>query len=420
MWILGRCLAAAALVGLGACADDTGSDVTDLEPLKVVAVSASDDQSGVMGTALSLPLAVTVRRGFEPEVGANVAWRASAGNVTATSVTDVSGRASAIWILGDVQGPMTASARVSGAEGSPVVFHATAIEGITAALVSGDNQHGRVGSSLLPLRIEVRANGKLRPGMTVSWHPTTGSMAPAVSVTDSNGIASGTWTLDTIAGEQTGHATISGSLNGPVTFAATADAGPAAAMRAEEGDHQTLPANYESFKGLAAAVTDRYGNPVARQAVRWTVESGPVALLSAAQATDSGGRTYAVVAPTGTPGTAVVRAALTGGLSATFALTVDVPGYLVRLTNYRFVSAQNGSTQPAVDTIPAGATMVWLLTPFDYDSHRIVSVGLPTFPSTPDFPYSGQSTVSVTFATPGKYRYADFYYPTITGIIVVK
>jgi plastocyanin len=137
--------------------------------------------------------------------------------------------------------------------------------------------------------------------------------------------------------------------------------------------------------------------------------------------TDAAGRAYAVVAPTGTPGTAVVRAAVPGGkLSAVFALTADIPAYLVRLTDYSFVSAQNGSTNPAVDTIPAGTRMVWLLTPFDYDSHRVISTGSPAFPNTPDFPYSGQSTVSVTFTTPGRYDYADFYFPTKTGIVVVK
>ena len=84
-----------------------------------------------------------------------------------------------------------------------------------------------------------------------------------------------------------------------------------------------------------------------------------------------------------------------------------------------FVSQQNG-TSPAVDTIRAGETMEWIQTPFDYDQHRVVSVGDPSFQDTRDFPYANPSIVSVTFAVPGTYHYTDFYYPLATGIIVVR
>ena len=38
-----------------------------------------------------------------------------------------------------------------------------------------------------------------------------------------------------------------------------------------------------------------------------------------------------------------------------------------------------------------------------------------------DFPYyANPSTVSVTFTTPGTYHYADPYFPSVTGIVVVQ
>ena len=50
-----------------------------------------------------------------------------------------------------------------------------------------------------------------------------------------------------------------------------------------------------------------------------------------------------------------------------------------------------------MDTIRAGETMEWIQTPFDYDLHRVVSVGDPSFQDTGDFPYANPSIVSVRF-----------------------
>lgn len=126
-------------------------------------------------------------------------------------------------------------------------------------------------------------------------------------------------------------------------------------------------------------------------------------------------------APISSAGAAVVRAALSGGVSSVdFRLTAGPPAYLVQLhTNSgAFVSRQNGS-RPAVDTIPAGATVVWTLDPFDYDLHGVMSVGTPSFPGGGDFPYANPSTVRALFTTPGIYKYEDPY-SGAAGIIVVR
>jgi hypothetical protein len=146
------------------------------------------------------------------------------------------------------------------------------------------------------------------------------------------------------------------------------------------GDGKTLAVNHAAFSSLIAEVNDQFGNAVQGAAVTWTVESGPVAFITMGGATDAAGRSAAVLAPNGTVGGAVVRAALPGGTPAvTFTLTVapSTPYVvIVRTPNGNsppdaFLSAQNGTTNPAVDTIPAGATMEWRVEPWDYLSSMV-------------------------------------------------
>jgi plastocyanin len=111
----------------------------------------------------------------------------------------------------------------------------------------------------------------------------------------------------------------------------------------------------------------------------------------------------------------------------TFTLTVGPPApyvVIVRSNSPKdvFLSAQNGTTNPAVDTLPAGATLEWRVEPWDYFLYYgrdLVPVGQPSFPQQ-TFPPDDPSTVSVTFTVPGTYHYADSWSPGGTGIIVVQ
>jgi plastocyanin len=291
------------------------------------------------------------------------------------------------------------------------------------AVATSNGQTGVIGTTLpLPLRAQVRSDGAPKAGVTVFWRPFAGSVSPTESITDSDGFAVTAWTLGTAAGVTATDARIAGAQPASVAFRATALGGPAVAIDTVSGDGQTLPAN-RTFSSLIAVVTDQYGNGVKGESVTWTVESGPVAFRTMGGTTDAGGRSAAIVEPSGTVGAAVVRAALPGGApSVDFTLTIGPPEWAVALNtngSYAFVSAQNNSSSPAVDTIPAGRTMKWTLEPFDYDQHGVVSVGSPSFERV-DFPYGNPSTVSVTFTTPGTYHYADPYYPGVTGIVVVQ
>ena len=76
-----------------------------------------------------------------------VTWSASAGTISPrSSVTDLTGIASATWTLGGVPGTMTGTATVAGAQGSPLTFHAIAVPPLRLVAVPASNgQTGTVG-----------------------------------------------------------------------------------------------------------------------------------------------------------------------------------------------------------------------------------------------------------------------------------
>jgi hypothetical protein len=300
------------------------------------AVGASNEQTGVAGAKLPLPLQVKVQSDGASKAGVTVTWVASDGSITpASSLTDGAGVAAATWTLGTNAGLMVVSATVAGAQGSPVSFSATALASTAVAVAASNGQSGVVGTTLTqPLRVKVGAGGYVGAGVTVLWSvdPQEGTITPVSSLTDADGFATATWTLGTLAGTRTAYANVSGAQGSPVTFSATALPGPATGIQRVGSDGQIVPVNLDGFWALTAVATDQYGNGVAGQVVTWTVVSGPVAVLSSAGTTDAAGQSAAVLALNGTQGSAVVRAALAGtGGSVDFALTVGPPESLVFL-----------------------------------------------------------------------------------------
>ncbi len=297
-----------------------------------------------------------------------------------------------------------------------------------APTASGNDQVGPLATALSePLRVVVDSAGTKRAGVTVSWHVSGDDIAPQSSVTNAAGIAAATWTIGTVAGIHFATVTVVGSLD-TVTFSATAPPGPAAALQKTAGDKQTVGANAAFLSDLSVSVTDRYGNAIAgaAQGVTCTVEHGPVAFIEILSGDNTSPYSTARLRPLGSQGGAVVRAALSRiAQTVDFTLTVGPPHYAVFLRPLApktvFLSQQNATSAPAVDTIPAGQAVVWTLDPFDYyDIHSVVSVGMPSFPNTGNFPYRNPSTVSVTFSAPGTYHYADGANTDVTGIVVVQ
>jgi len=81
-----------------------------------------------------------------------------------------------------------------------------------------------------------------------------------------------------------------------------------------------------------------------------------------------------------------------------------------------FVSRHNGSRQPAVDTIQAGATVTWTWS--GNLPHNVRSIGSPSFTSSTT--RTGSGTYAVRFDVPGAYRYDCVVHGlAMTGTIVV-
>jgi plastocyanin len=190
---------------------------------------SGNNQSGTVGQALASPIRVLVTRDGQPEVGATVTWSATGTGALmapASGVTDASGLAASTWTLPHAAGTRSATATVSGANGSPVSFSATALAGAatTLALKSGNAQSGEV-SMALPAPLKVRAAdqfGNGVAGVVITWQATGGggSAAPTTSNTDTSG-ATTVWTLGATIGGQGAEGAATGLTGSPVAFTAT-------------------------------------------------------------------------------------------------------------------------------------------------------------------------------------------------------
>ncbi len=149
-------LAGGALLLLSACSSEQS---TGPGPVAVaIATQAGDAQSGVVGAALSVPLAVVVTdKDGKPISGARVDWDVGPGSGTVSpsrSAADSRGVATTVWTLGTTAGTARVSAQVNGV--TPVTFVATVITGPAALLVASPE------AAYLNVSDTVRVRGSLR------------------------------------------------------------------------------------------------------------------------------------------------------------------------------------------------------------------------------------------------------------------
>jgi hypothetical protein len=187
-------VAAIALVSLAACDDPVSPPVP-----AVMEVHSGNGQDTLMGSPLSQPLRVVVRDGrSRPVSGAWVRWSLAegSGELSAdSSRTDSAGMASARLTLGSVAGPYQVTAR----HGSlpPVHFSGRAQTHCEARVVRGLRFTEAVPAVLthdsVAVRVQVLCDDATPlAGTQVEWAVVTGSAAPAVpsSPTDGAGFAS--------------------------------------------------------------------------------------------------------------------------------------------------------------------------------------------------------------------------------------
>jgi len=284
---------------------------------------------------------------------------------------------------------------------------------------SGDAQNGTVGQPLgAPLQVVVTVGGQPSSGVTVAWSTTAagGSMTPPSGPTNTDGVASSTWSLGTAAGAQSASATVAGAAGSPVTFTASAAAGPAATIDKAGGDGQSGETNTQLALPLQARVTDQFGNGAAGVGVDWSATGAAVSAPTVA--TDAGGISQTSITLGGTAGPITIVAESNGlagsplSFSATAVEPAPIPASVdVTVRNDNFLSERNGTLNPAVDTVQVGGTVTWTWAASATNPHDVTSSGSPTFTSSAT---TAQPFVHgpITFPTAGTY----IYYCTQHGV----
>jgi len=222
--------------------------------------------------------------------------------------------------------------------------------------IAGGGQTDTVGTPLAtPLEVEARAaDGVGVGGVSVRFRGLTGggAVADSVVVTDVAGRARTTATLGGTLGIQSFQASVSGLSGSPVTFNATALAGPPVQLLPVAGDAQLAVVNTLLPTAPRVQVRDAGGNAVAGVAITFTVASGGGNRTGGSQVSDSGG--FATVGGW-TLGTLAGTNSLTAtgaGLTRSFTATgVAGPATLLVATAGNLQSAVVGSavaTDPAV------------------------------------------------------------------------
>jgi len=178
-----------------------------------------------------------------------------------------------------------------------------------------------------PIRVVVTEGGIPKAGVSVDWETSgQGATVGQSILSDQDGMAQTFWKMPNTAGPQQATATVLGAAGSPVTFVATALAGPPSRILIEAGDGQSQTSDLVFTEALAVRVTDRLSNPVDQVPVQWQVTAGSVILGAAVTSTGTDG--IAEVELTAGPfdGDATVTAALSSGSpSVVFHLTVAPP-----------------------------------------------------------------------------------------------
>jgi len=186
--LLAPSLVAAASLWLSACGG--GSDTAGPGPVPTnIRVEAGNQQTGVVGTALSTPLLVVVTdANNRPVANRRVDWDVGPGSGSAnptSSTTNSRGEATTVWTLGSFAGTARITAQVTGVNAT--TFTATVLPGAAAQLVATPDVLTLGVGDTLRLRAAVRDQfGNDLPNQVISFS----SLQPGVATVSSSGLVS--------------------------------------------------------------------------------------------------------------------------------------------------------------------------------------------------------------------------------------
>ena len=335
-------------------------------PSNTMSIASGDNQSGVAGSTLPAPLAVSFSGAPVGSANVTLDWQVVTGNATIQEsssgtytqqlVTSAGSSASIHLVLGSSAGSVTVAANCSAGctAGQNQAFTATiaAAPSNTMSVASGDGQSGVAGSTLpAPLTASFSGAPVGSAKVTLDWQVLTGNATIQESnssnfsqqlVTSSGSSASIHLVLGPAAGSVTVAANCSAgctagqnlSFNETITAASTA-----VTLSIYDGNSQTGAPGSTLPKPLQVLLTPPTGFEGGTFPVQWYVESGSATLV------ESGNVSYTenvVMSPSGGGATSQVSVALganTGNVSVSATCQACTPSTRV----FQLVSAANGT-----------------------------------------------------------------------------
>jgi hypothetical protein len=264
-----------------------------------IAGAGGDGQVDTVGATLNTPYRVRVADDNDNGVaGVTVGWAVPAGegSFSQSTVTDASGIATAVRVLGTTAGAQTATAAVGGLQGSPVEFTATANAGtaVSITLNAGGNQFATASTAVAvaPSVIVRDGFGNPRSNVDVTFTATTGdaTITGPSQTTGPDGVATvGSWTVSSVRRLDTLTATAPGLAGNPVQISVRAAWGLAAHVQP-----QALAANcVTGGHNVTSGPPPRVGSPAAAYLSLLNANGTMTRYVTPFDTTDDGGlRTF--------------------------------------------------------------------------------------------------------------------------------
>lgn len=318
-----------------------------------IAVVKGDGQSGVAGGILAESLVVKITDATSrPVAQVRVAFVPDAGGGRTqpdTAVTDNSGNAAALWILGTQSGSHKVQANVVGSSQIVTSFTANISAGTPAnfQLVSGNAQTAPAGATLSSALVVKALDGQGNPvpGIVVSWSVTGGgAVNPVTSTTGSDGTASTQRTLGPGAGAQTTIANAGDIPGSPITFSAMATSGSAGQLSITTQPAATATVGQTLSRQPQVQLRDNLGNPVGQAGIAVTASLG-------AGAPAGGALAGQLTQPTDATGLATFTDLSIGGAVGNF--TLSFSGANLAAVTSTQIAVTSGAPSASLSTVSA-------------------------------------------------------------------
>ena len=306
------------LLGLTSCGSD-GPGTTEPDPPRPTVLNVIPDDITLSFLGATSTLVPHIRDQNGQPIAATVTW--SSDNMAVATVNG----------SGLLTAGQNGTATVTATAGSLSDVVAVTVQQVATQLevASGGDQSATVGQALGEA-VAVRAKdagGAPTAGANLSFVVSAGggTVGDPTVTTDADGLASTTWTLGTVAGEQTMDVSFVGGSTAPLQVSATGLAGAAAVLAKSSGDSQDGAIGQAVPEPVVAQLQDEFGNGVAGGVVTFAVTGGGGSVSPATVTTDAAGLASTTWTMGPTVGAATLSATATGFPSVVFTATAVIP-----------------------------------------------------------------------------------------------